>query len=202
MAPIYTVVKSKNADQQGAIWSTDYFHALCAIGTELVEAGYENITQMTSIGFVGNAKTGNLSCIETKQQVLTYKTLINHPDKAPKNIRPYLNSSYWDAYMQWFNETVNQPEQSVSVILGLPNFNPYTSEALDGCINYRDTVNKAAARPDVAPYVDVYVHQSLFWEVDSLDEVNDKMPYGLTIIIVVTFVLIGFVFRAVFLPLR
>ena len=161
-----------------------------------MHAGYENVTQMTSIGFVANPKTGNLSCIETRKQVLAYKAMINHP---PENLT---TSSYWQGYMHWFNQTVNVPEQTASLILGLPNFNPYTSAALDGCNNYRDTINAAASRPDVEPYVNVYVHQSLFWEVDSLDKVNQTMPIGLTIIIVAVFILIGFVFRAIFLPIR
>ena len=63
LAPFYILVKSKD-QATGSIWDQHYFNALCAIGNGLVESGLENITTMTSMGFIGNTETHNLSCIE------------------------------------------------------------------------------------------------------------------------------------------
>ena len=87
--------------------------------------------------------------------------------------------------LQLFNTTVNQPDQTVSIILATPDFNPYTASALEHCENYRDTINNVANRDDVKPYVDVYIHNSLFWEIDALHRTNQTLPWGLSIIITV-----------------
>ena len=104
--------------------------------------------------------------------------------------------------MSWWNDTVNMPDQTVSIILALPQFNPYTASALENCNKYRDVLHSVASREDIEPYVDVYIHNSLFWEIDSLNRTNEQLPWELLIIVSITFVIIGGMFRSVFLPLR
>eukprot|EP01084_Bolivina_argentea_P142653 250596_1 len=200
MAPFYILVTSKNIQQQGAIWDINYFNSLCIIGSELSKNGFENITQMTSIGFVANIKYNNLTCFQTQEQITAYETMINHPELTP--IGPYINTPYWIAFMKWFNQTVNNPNETVSIILAIPNFNPFTNQALDSCINYRNLINSIKNRNDIKPYVNIYLHQSLYWEIDGLHRTNEILPYGLAIIIGIVFLLIGIVFKTIFLPFR
>lgn len=198
MAPFYILVTSKH-DENGAIWNESYFNALCAVGTSLINNGYENATEMTSIGFIPNTNHGynNLTCLNDEKKIKTFETYVNHP-----NVIPAKYEKYYQPFMKWFNNTVNQPNQTVSVILTIPEFNPYTAAALDNCKNYRNLINNIANRDDIKPFVNIYIHNSLFWEVDALNDVDKTLPYGLAIIITITFILIGFVFRAVFLPFR
>eukprot|EP01084_Bolivina_argentea_P142654 250598_1 len=76
MAPMYILVSSK----EGTIWSQHYFDALCAIGNKLIDVGYENNTQMLSIGFAPDPQIqGALKCISKQSTIEEYKTLINNP---------------------------------------------------------------------------------------------------------------------------
>lgn len=208
MAPFYILVTSKDSTPH-SIYDENYYHALCAIGSKLVEEGFENITQMTSIGFVGNPQYGNLSCLTNQEYIDDFEMAVNNNFPAGDEviIKRWMNQhpgsyGYYNLFMNWFNNTVNQPDQTVSVILAIPNFNPYTASALENCENYRNALNEVANRDDVKPYVDVYIHNSLFWEIDSLHETNKTLPWGLAIIITIVFILIGLVFKAVFLPFR
>eukprot|EP01084_Bolivina_argentea_P142652 250595_1 len=196
MAPMYILVSSK----EGTIWSQHYFDALCAIGNKLIDVGYENNTQMLSIGFAPDPQIqGALKCISKQSTIEEYKTLINNPSLIIGN---NTNSKYWNYYMKWFNNTVNNPQQTVSIILAIPNFNPYTGSALENCEKYRDVINEVKNRENIEAYVDVYLHQSLYWEIDGLHRTNEILPYGLAIIIGIVFLLIGIVFKTIFLPFR
>eukprot|EP01084_Bolivina_argentea_P142651 250593_1 len=196
MAPMYILVVSK----QNNIWTQEYFNALCEIGNALIDSGDENNTQIISMGFMPDTDhTGGIKCVEKLASIKLYETLINNPSLIIGN---NTNSKYWNYYMKWFNNTVNNPQQTVSIILAIPNFNPYTGSALENCEKYRDVINEVKNRENIEAYVDVYLHQSLYWEIDGLHRTNEILPYGLAIIIGIVFLLIGIVFKTIFLPFR
>ena len=62
-----------------------------------------------------------------------------------------------------------------------------------------DDLNRNESIEGVATF---YVHSSLYWQIDSMEQTNERMPWMLSMIILGIFVMIALMFKAPFLPLR
>ena len=227
MSPIYVLTESNH----NSIWNENYYNDVCNLGNSLITGYNLASTSMKSPVFVPyiNVSDSNainesrIACIHEQETIDGLEILVNSPtnfvnyieniNQTKYNITNIVNNitntvsnatilGYYNDFLELFYTFVNEPSASIpnqtaTLTQIIPPFNGYLESSVKPANNLRDLVNDL--NPTSSNY---YVHSALYWQIDSMDDTYNELPYVITGIILGVFLIIGIMFRAVFLPLR
>ena len=160
-----------------------------------ISAKTVNISEDEIVCFDKDIEYGNYSY----PMILSLKMLYNYNDALiPTSIPAAQYHGYIDTYL---HQMVSD-SQTASIVSFVPSFNPLEKSAIDPSLQMRALIDSINRNESMSQGTTFYIHQSLFWEIDSMEQTADRLPWMLTIIIVSIFVLIGVMFKAAFLPFR
>eukprot|EP01084_Bolivina_argentea_P054417 99792_1 len=205
------------------IWTDQFFQSFCYSTQTILNNGYNipadqfhsvmyspNITvNISSNGTIINYNISNneIFCFNQHYEYNNKSySMVNEIEFIYQNGTNYINKTdpyymYYE-YINLFMETLISDSQTASLISFIPSFNPLLQSAVQPSRDMRSLIDNINKNETWSNITKLYIHNSLYWQIDSLDETYDRMPYMMGIIIVIIFILIGIMFKAYFLPLR
>merc|ERR1712228_125043 len=178
--PFFVLALPTNSMQE-TIWNEAYFDDICSFGKAMIENGYTNNSDMISFVFLPNPiNPQKIECFrnDTKVHAMVDNKDANH------------------LYLQLFNMTVNE-QQTASLILLYPTFNPFGDSAQKDAEDWRDFITSYGESVDS---MELYVHSEVFWQIDLLQFCLDRLPLCVAVMLSLIFLIIGFVFKSLLLP--
>ncbi len=216
--------------KNGAIWTESFFNDSCNLAKYLISTGYTN-DAMNSITFIPSPSSlDEVICLKPECVYnITHNFTVNaacesihNSDSLALPDGSFAFSSaiklgesneqlYLDMFMDLYSQTVDENETATLIQLTV-DFNPFGVDITHDLRKLRDHINDnfvdyGGSKPDDGgkgnpPHSTWYIHNSMYWTLDAMDQTYEDMPWLLAGICGVAFVLIGVAFRAVFLPIR
>ncbi len=90
--------------------------------------------------------------------------------------------------------------QTASIMSFLVPWNPMLQSSVQPSRDLRSLISSINANISISETVKFWLHSSLYWQIDSLDETNKRMPWMMCIIVGGIFLMIGIMFKSLFLP--
>ena len=200
--PISVLAINKNShNHNNDIWSLSYFKHLCNLGETLIDDLDYTSLELMSVTFipwgVQNDNYHQLLCFENV--FTSYKQAVQTGILPPNVTGPFpelTQQVFDDYYMPYFNHAV---KDQASIFQIEPTFNGYTEDGIKDAKNLRSLIkSKDRKNKDI----ELYINNAIYWKLDALSDLYGRIPWALTIIIVVIFSFIGLMYRMVFLPIR
>eukprot|EP01083_Nonionella_stella_P047839 128032_1 len=221
LMPYYLLgVTNDPHDKDKEIWSDEFFNTFCYATDQLMTTfdipSYHFHSVMFAPGITYNPSDhthlnisdSQIMCFDqnlTARNNITYST-VNAIKYLYQNGTAVFNSSRINQYSALLDEymttMISNPSQTASIISFLVPFNPMLQTAVAPSRAMRSLVDDINKNESIANVTKFYLHNSLYWQIDSLDVTNQRFPWMLTIIIGGIFLMIGLMFKSLFLPLR
>lgn len=184
-------------NQHYDIWSLSYFENLCDLGNTLIKDDRYKPTELMSVAFA--PYDNNLVCMgSTKETLINYKNAIEKgilPPWVTKAFPAFTSEIFQQFYLSYYHHSVYH---EASIFNIEPNFNAY--EQSDVAEELRSLIHEKASK--YGNNIEVHVNAQTYWKLDALKDLYGRIPWGLSIIIVVIFTFVGFMYGVYFLPFR
>eukprot|EP01084_Bolivina_argentea_P236575 397745_1 len=220
LMPYYLLgVTNDKTDENKQIWSNEFFETMCYATNEIM-----NKYSISSIHFHSAMYSPNVSWNGeplnpifyniSKTEIFCFNQNITYRKKTYNiiNEMKYLyqngsndiniNQTQWYLYFDEYMEQMISETQTASIISFLVPWNPMLQLSVQPSRDLRTLINNINNNISISKTTKFYLHNSLYWQIDSMDETYRKMPWMMCIIVGGIFLMIGLMFKSFFLPFR
>eukprot|EP01084_Bolivina_argentea_P054414 99789_1 len=216
---ILGITNTKNKPNK-KIWTDEFYQSFCSTTRKLMYEYNIPSYHFHSVMYAPNITVSNLSnpndinissseifCLNIDYNYKGYNiSMVNGMKLFYENSSEYINSSdpyylYYE-YVDGFLQTMISDTETASIMSFIPPFNPLLQSAVQPSRDIRSILDNININKTIHNTTKFYAHNSLYWQIDSMDKTDKEMPLILTLIIISIFILIGLMFKSLFLALR